>query len=167
MARRPRSPGSADRDAYHAALALLAARELSEAQLRLRLARTGCAPGAIDEAVERLKAEGSLDDERAALAIARREIALRRRGPHRVRRLIAEAGISAAVAERAVEAVFGEIEADALLERALARRLHPGERIRDDRHFARLYRYLVAQGFDAEAVMAVLRRRGERSRSIE
>jgi SOS response regulatory protein OraA/RecX len=167
VAKRRKSPGSADRDAYRAGLALLAATELSEVQLRRRLARTGCDPVAIDEAVARLKAEGSLDDDRAALAIARREAGLRRRGPHRVRHAIAEAGISAAAAERALEVVFGEIDAEALLERALARRLRPGERIRDDRHFARLYRYLTAQGFDADAVMAVLRRRRETSTSIE
>ena len=61
----------ADAQAYVAGLKMLARRELSEAQLRLRLARRAFAPADIDDAVQRLRRERALDDRRVALACAR------------------------------------------------------------------------------------------------
>ena len=57
---------------------MLARRELSEAQLRQRLARRQHDPDAIEEALTRLKAERSLDDERVAGIIAAPSISLAR-----------------------------------------------------------------------------------------
>src|SRR5262245_1864617 len=86
-----------------AALRMLARRELSEAQIRQRLARRGYEEADIDAAVERLKAERAIDDARVAGAIARSETALKRRGKRRISRKIAQAGIAPAVARRAIE----------------------------------------------------------------
>ncbi len=138
---------------------MLARRELSEAQLRQRLLRRQHDPDAIDAAVTRLKAERSLDDERVAGAIARSETGLRKRGRYRVTRQIEAAGISSAIAKRVVEETFAGIDGDALLGQALARRLRGRTQIADDREFERLYRYLVAQGFEPDKVMALLRSR--------
>ena len=77
---------------YLAALKLLARRELSEAQVRQRLARRGHDPDAIEEAVARLKEERAIDDARVAEAIARTETSVKRRGIVRVRRQIENAG---------------------------------------------------------------------------
>jgi len=57
-------------DAYTLALTLLSARELSETQLRARLARRQCDAQAIDDTVSRLKSDGTLNDKRVALALA-------------------------------------------------------------------------------------------------
>jgi regulatory protein len=145
--------------AYIAALKMLGRRELSEAQVRQRLARRGHEAGDIDAAVARLKADRSLDDERVAGAIARTETSIRRRGKLRVRRQIQAAGIDPETAKRVLDAVFEEIDADALLDAALARRLPADRPIADDREFQRLFRYLMSQGFDADRVAATLRRR--------
>ena len=59
-------------------------RELSEAQLRQRLAPPQHDPDAIDAAITRLKSERSLDDARVAGAIARSETASSERGRLRV-----------------------------------------------------------------------------------
>src|SRR5436190_24387744 len=59
--------------AYLDGVKLLARRELSEAQVRQRLARRGHEPGAIDEAVAKLREERALDDVRVAEAIAREQ----------------------------------------------------------------------------------------------
>jgi regulatory protein len=147
---------SADADA----LALLARRELSEAQIRRHLARRGHDARAIDGAVERLKADRSLDDERVAGAIARTELRLRPRGRIRVRQRIEAAGIDPAIAARAVDAAFADVDADALLEAALARRLRGLETPLTDADLGRLYRALTAQGFEPDRVLALLRRRG-------
>jgi regulatory protein len=141
-----------------AALKLLAGRELSEAQVRQRLTRRGHDPGSIDEAVARLRDERAIDDDRAAAAIARTQTSIRRHGRLRVVREIERAGISAAAAKRAADDVFNAVDADALVEASLTRRLR-GRAIADDAEFARLYRYLVGQGFEAERALAALKRR--------
>ena len=144
-------------DTYLTALKMLARRELSEAQLRQRLLRHQHDPDAIDAALTRLKSERSLDDERVAGAIARSETNLKKRGRFRVTRQIEAAGIASSIAKRVVDETFAAIDGDALLTQALARRLRGRTRIEDDREFQRLYRYLVAQGFEPDRVMALLR----------
>lgn len=142
--------------AYLDGLKMLARRELSEAQVRRRLARHGYEPESIDAALERLKKERAIDDARVAEAIARTETGVKRRGRLRVRRQIEQAGIAAPTARRAVDDVFSGIDDHALIEAALARRLRGHTAIADDREFRRLYRYLLAQGFDADSVMKTL-----------
>jgi regulatory protein len=135
---------------------MLARRELSEMQVRQRLARKGHEPDAIDDAVARLLAERAIDDARVAEAIARTETALRKRGKVRVRMTIERAGIAKATAKRAADDVFDGIDDDALLEAALAKRLRGRDTFADDREFQRLYRYLVGQGFDADQALKAL-----------
>jgi regulatory protein len=144
--------------AYLEALKMLARRELSEAQVRQRLARRGETQDSIDEAVARLTAEGSLNDERVAGAIARTQTTMRSRGRRRVQQQIEAAGIAKAIASRAVDEVFRDVDADALLSASLSKRLRGRERIADDREFQRLFRYLSAQGFDSDRILAHLRR---------
>jgi regulatory protein len=144
-------------DTYLAALKMLVRRELSEAQLRQRLLRRQHDPDAIEAALTRLKSERNLDDERVAGAIARSETNLKKRGRFRVTRQIEAAGIASSIAKRVVDETFAAIDGDALLTQALARRLHGRIRIEDDREFQRLYRYLVAQGFEPDRVLALLR----------
>ena len=136
---------------------MLARRELSEAQLRQRLLRRQHDPDAIEATLTRLKSERNLDDERVAGAIARSETNLKKRGRFRVTRQIEAAGIASSIAKRVVDETFAAIDGDALLTQALARRLRGRTRIEDDREFQRLYRYLVAQGFEPDRVMALLR----------
>jgi regulatory protein len=144
--------------AYIDGLKLLARRELSEQQVRQRLARRGHAEDAIDEAIARLREERAIDDARTAEAIARTETTVRRRGKLRVRLQIQRAGISAAVAKKAVDATFASVDLDALIEASLAKRLRRRQTIADDREAQRLYRYLIGQGFEHDRVEAVLRR---------
>ena len=153
----------ADERAYLDGLKMLARRELSEAQVRDRLARKGYAPGVVAEAVARLRDERALDDSRVAEAIARRETATKRRGKRGVRLRIERAGVTTATARKAVDEAFGSVDDHALLEAALARRLRGRDRAADDREFQRLYRYLVGQGFDADVVMRALEARRPKS----
>jgi len=138
---------------------MLARRELSEAQVRQRLGRREHDPDVIDEAIARLREERAIDDHRVAEAIARTETSLRKRGKLRVKRKIQSAGISSSVAKQAIDETFAEVDADALLEAALARRLRHGKAIADDREFNRLYRYLIGQGFESDKVVTALWRR--------
>jgi regulatory protein len=144
--------------AYLAALKMLSGRELSERQVRQRLTRRGYEAEAVDAAVARLKNDRSLDDERAARAVAHAETSLRKRGRLRVLRRLEAAGIARAVAQRAAHDVFETIDAEALLEAALHKRLRGRDRIADDRERQRLYRYLIGQGFEPDRILALLRR---------
>jgi regulatory protein len=144
--------------AYQDAIAMLARRELSEAQLRVRLSRRAHEAGEIDAALARLRETGQIDDARTAGAIARRETN-RRRGRLRVRQQLAAAGIASGIAERALEEVFEQVDADALLEALIEKKLAGRPLIEDRREFARLYRHLTAQGFESERVLRALRSR--------
>ena len=142
--------------AYLDGVRMLARRELSEAQVRHRLSRRGHEPDSIDAAVERLKNERAIDDVRVAEAIARTETTVKRRGRLRVRRQIEQAGIAPTTARRAVEEIFEDIDDRTLIEASLAKRLRDRTLIADDREFQKLYRYLIAQGFEADSVMLTL-----------
>ena len=140
---------------------MLARRELSEAQIRQRLAKRGHDDDAIERVVERLKADRSLDDARVAGVIARSETGLRKRGRLRVRRRIEAAGIASHIAHQAVDDTFRDLDGDALMGAALEKRLRGRETIADDREFQRLYRFMIGQGFESDRVLALLRRRRE------
>ena len=57
-----------------------------------------------------------------------------------------------------MDEVFGSLDADDLLESALAKRLRRGADIADEREFNRLYRYLVGQGFEPQQVLTRLKK---------
>ena len=146
-------------DAYTTALTLLSARELSEAQLRTRLRKRKLDEADIASAISRLKTDGTLNDRRVAMAVGRMESAIRGRGRSRVIQKIRQAGIDNDTAEDAVRQVFEDVDENALLDRALDRKLR-GQEISalDDKGRARVVRALVGQGFSFEAVMKRLRK---------
>ena len=138
---------------------MLGRRELSEAQVRQRLARRGHEPDSVDAAVARLRQERAIDDARVAEAIVRSQSSIRGRGKLRVLREVESAGIAAAIARRVVDDVFDGLDPDALLEASLAKRLDERKPIADDAEFRRLYRYLIGQGFEADRIIAALKAR--------
>ena len=149
--------------AYIDGLKMLGRRELSEQQVRQRLARKEYEPDEIDEAVARLREERAIDDQRVAEAIARTETGIRKRGKVRVRMQIERAGIAKETAKAAIDEVFEAIDDEALLESSLGKRLRGRETIADDREFARLFRFLIGQGFESDRVMRALRARRKRA----
>ena len=141
---------------------MLARRELSEQQVRQRLARKGHDANQIDDAIARLRDERAIDDMRVAEAIARTETSVKRRGKLRVRMQIERAGIDKRTAKAAVDDVFEAVDDEALIEASLAKPLRHGQQIEDDKVMQRLYRYLVSQGFDSDRVLALLKARRRR-----
>jgi len=148
--------------AYIDGLKMLARRELSEAQVRQRLARKEHAPDDIDAAITRLREERAINDVRVAEAIARTETSIHRRGKLRVRMQIERAGIAKEIARRAVDEVFEPIDDDAYIEASLKKRLRGRDTILDDREFQRLFRYLVGQGFESDRIIRALTARRRR-----
>ena len=150
--------------AYIDGLKMLGRRELSEQQIRQRLARKEYPRDEIDDAVARLREERAINDQRVAEAIARTETGIRKRGKVRVRMQIERAGIAKETAKAAIDDIFGSIDDEALLEASLRKRLRGRETIADEREFQRLFRYLISQGFESDRVMQALRAKRGRGR---
>jgi regulatory protein len=172
MARRDRlpPPGDERRSARAAALACVARRELSTAQLRQRLATRGFAPEIVDETIERLVAEGAIDDGRAARALARTE-ARKHRGPARIRRTLERAGVPRDQVRETVAELLGDVPEHEAVTRAFDRkRRQRALDLSDPADLRRMRGYLLRQGFSASAVgdlLTRLRRRGAIGRSDE
>ncbi|HVL65866.1 MAG TPA: regulatory protein RecX [Vicinamibacterales bacterium] len=146
--------------AYADGLKLLARRELSASDLRARLLDREHPPEAVDTAIARLKEIGALDDARVARAYARTASKIKGRGRLRVTRELQAMGISREVIAAAVAEVFGELDERALIERAIQKKLRGGRRPSTLQERARLYQFLMRQGFTPAAVSAALRRIG-------
>ena len=145
-------------DAYITALTMLSRRELSEAQIRTRLARKAFEDDDIEAAIERLRQDGTINDRRVALAAARLESTIRHRGRARVIQKLRTLGIAAEVVESAVNAVFEEVDENALLDRAFERRLRAhAPKDLDEKGRARIVRSLAGQGFSIDAILRRLR----------
>jgi regulatory protein len=153
----PKVPGVPD--AFTLALTLLSARELSESQLRARLKRRQIDDDDIEAAVSRLKADGTLNDRRVALAVGRMESVIKGRGRSRAIQKIRQAGIDSDTAADAVREVFQDLDEGQLLDHAFERKLR-GKSVKDldDKGRARIVRALVGQGFPFDAVMKRLKK---------
>jgi regulatory protein len=148
-------------DAYLTALTMLSRRELSEAQIRTRLARKEFPDDDIQAAIERLRQDGTINDRRVALAAARMESTIRHRGRARVIQKLRTLGIDGDVVASAVSEVFEEVDEGALLDRAFERRLKgKAPKELDEKGRARIVRGLAGQGFPIEAILKRLRRTG-------
>jgi SOS response regulatory protein OraA/RecX len=133
---------------------------LSEAQVRARLGQIGFTEAAVDQAVARLIESGTLDDRRAAAAIARTEARIRRHGPHRVLARLASMQIDRDLAKAVVRDLFEDEDEAALVDAALDRRLRgKAERLHDPAESRKLVAYLVRLGFSASSAATAVRNR--------
>ena len=140
------------------ALKLLAGRELSVEAVRARLQDRGFAPEAIEEAIARLTESGALDDRRVARAYARTAATVKGRGRLRVQRELQQMGIHHEVAAEALGEVYSDLDERSLIAQALQKKLRGRTRLADQRELARLYQYLMRQGFSPAGVAAALRK---------
>jgi regulatory protein len=146
-------------DAYMTGLRWLARRELSEAQVRARLARRAFDTEEIDSALARLRSERAVDDGRTAIACARTEAHVKRHGRRRVLRQLNAIGIANDLAGAAVDEVFGGLDEDLLIRQAIDRRVSHGQSLDEPASIRRVHRYLLTQGFDPHRVSAAIRDR--------
>ena len=137
---------------------MLASRELSVEGVRVRLHDRGYPPDEIASAIERLIESGALDDGRVARAFARTAATVKHRGRLRVMRELLQMGIDSGVASEALGEVYGELDERALIDDALRRKLRGRTRLNDQQEHARIYQFLMRQGFSPAGVTAALRR---------
>jgi regulatory protein len=144
--------------AYLDALHLLARRALTVAECRSRLLDRNHSEEQIDAAVAHLLESGGLDDGKVARAHARTAAEIKGRGRLRVMRELQARGVSREVAAEAIGEVFGDKDERALVNRAVRKKLRDKARPANAAEHARLYQYLMRQGFTPAVVASVLRK---------
>lgn len=151
------------RTAYVDALQLLGRRELSERQLRERLRHRQHPAEDIDRAIALLLENRALDDRRVADAYVRTALRVKGRGRLRIQRELQEIGIDKDVAAAALAEAFGDVDERALIAQALKKKLRGKTTIASPAEYARVYQFLMRQGFSPAGVTAALRafRRGD------
>jgi regulatory protein len=153
--------------AYTDALQLLARRELSEKQLRDRLIDRDHPADEINRVIQHLLDTKSLDDERVARAYARTAANVKGRGRLRVMRELSAIGIARDVATAALAEVFADVDERGLIAKALQKKMRGRSRITSAAEHARLYQFLMRQGFTPAGITAALRKLGGRGESEE
>jgi regulatory protein len=148
--------------AYLDGLRLLARRELSVAGLRARLLDREHPADEVEAAIAHLVETRALDDERVARAYARTAAKVKGRGRLRVMRELAAMGIAKEIASAALAEVFGDLDERTLIQRALQKKLRGVQKVATPAERARLYQYLMRQGFSPAAIVAALRKLGGR-----
>lgn len=141
-------------------LGMLQRGSLTEKEVSDRLVKRGFSEAMTARAVDILRDRGALDDRRVAF-----EYVSRKSTDENIPRLLIEKLLARGVAKEVAEAVVsqafdGVVDEATLLEKAVASRL-PAGTLDDPRHFAKVYRVLVRQGFRPQAVEAALRTRFE------
>ena len=146
-----------ERTAYVDALQLLGRRELSVKQLRERLLDREHSREDVDRALDLLIENRAVDDARVASAYARTASKVKGRGRLRVQRELQEMGIDKDVASQALAEVFAGTDERTMIAAALQKKLRNKKKIATPAEYARVYQFLMRQGFSPAAVTAALR----------
>jgi regulatory protein len=140
------------------AIRLLAARPRSEGELRERLLEKEWASAeAVEEAIEKLREYGYVEDERFALDYASYRVKRKPVGKRRLLRELAAQKVAEETARAAIEAVFAENPEEELLDRAIERRIARTGLPRSRAELKKLYDHLLRAGFQHELIMNRLR----------
>jgi regulatory protein len=144
--------------AYLDALHMLSRRALTVAECRSRLLGRGHSADQIDAAIEHLRENGGLNDDKVAHALAQTGVEVKGRGRLRILREILARGVDHETASRAVADVFEDRDERTLVNRAVQKKLRGRPRPSTPAELARLYQHLMRQGFTPAVVSAVIRK---------
>jgi regulatory protein len=148
----PREPGDKPKtSAYDRALGLLARREHSRRELKLKLRQKGYEGDEAGEALDRLGEQHYQDDERFAHSLVRSRVA-QGYGPMRVQAELRSHGLSDARIRAVLDEAGVDWEASAL---AQLRRRFGGGSAPDREEKARRAQFLLRRGFPAATVRSV------------
>ncbi|MCI0490735.1 MAG: RecX family transcriptional regulator [Blastocatellia bacterium] len=143
------------------ALRMLAARSLSEGQLRERLLARPSADGeAIDKCISRLKEMGLIDDSLFARSYADYRVRTKPMGRSRLARELAGKKVSRDEISGALDEVFDEVGEEALIDRAIEKRVRTHGRAVDRAGVRRMFDHLARLGFSYDLIWNKLRALG-------
>ena len=144
---------------YDRAVAMLAARGRASAELRRLLVRKGEPADRVTVAIERLTAEGYLDDAAYARQFAHSKITGVGLSKRRLQQELGKRGVARDVAEQAVGDVFESegVDDSASIERVARKKLRSLGGADEATRRRRLYAFLARRGYDADAIANVMR----------
>ncbi len=155
---RKMSPEKAREKVFATALKILAARPRSESQLRERLlSRLWAEPEAVDACIERLKEMGYVNDRTFAESYANHRVHLKPVGRSRIARELAGKKVSRETINKALDNVFEEVGEDALIDRAIEKRMRTYGRPTDQNGAKRMFDHLARLGFQYDLIVRKLR----------
>lgn len=143
-------------DAYDAAVRYLAGRPHTVAEIHRHLRSKRFDAGAIDQAIDRLRAQRYVDDEAFARWWLEQRERFKPRGDRALRTELMQKG----VARDVIETILGERAPDAdveLAKRALSRPLTRWTTLPPQERKRKIHAYLAARGFDYGTIEEVMR----------
>jgi regulatory protein len=150
---RPATSPTPREDTRTTALRLLGRRELTRAELTIRLLERGFTEAEVEPVVGALVADRTVDDTRTAEAHVRRASRVKGRGRLRIRRELEARGIDRETVQAALSQISAADDVEAI-RRFLDRKRLPARPSRRDRQ--RLFQQLVRRGFRPEAISQAL-----------
>lgn len=145
---------------YDRAVNMLAARARSGAELRRLLVRKGEPAPLVDQAIERLRAAGHLDDAAFARAFTRSKALGAGTSKRRLQQELSRRGVARDVGDEAIAEVFEEEEIDEgeSLDRLVRKRLRSLGQLDAATRDRRLWSYLARRGFDSADIRRAIER---------
>jgi regulatory protein len=143
---------------FQRAAKLLTAKQRSVEELREKLSTTrGATKAMIDEAIERLREYGYLDDAKFAQSYASLRLRERPIGRRRLQRDLWLKKVDKQTVETALDEVFESTPEDDLIDRAIAKRVRLRGKPKTREEAKKLFDHLLRQGFEFELVSEKVR----------
>jgi len=154
----PLDPANARARVFQRAAKLLAAKQRSVEELREKLSTTrGATKAMVDEAIERLREYGYLDDEKFAQSYASLRLRERPIGRRRLQRDLWLKKVDKQTVESALDEVFESTPEQDLIDRAIAKRVRLRGKPKTREEAKKLFDHLLRQGFEFELVSEKVR----------
>ena len=154
----PLDPAKARARVFQRAAKLLAAKQRSVEELREKLSTTrGATTALVDEAIERLREYGYLDDAKFAQSYASLRLRERPIGRRRLERDLWLKKVDKPTVEAALDEVFEATPEGDLIDRAIAKRVRLRGKPKTREDAKKLFDHLLRQGFEFELVSEKVR----------
>ena len=144
---------------YDRALNLLAFQARSARDLRRRLVQKGEPAEHVDRAIERLTAQGLLDDAQFARQLARSKVASQGASRRRLQQEMFKRGVAREVADEAIAEVYEDEQVDegVLVEEVARKKVRSLAGLDPEARRRRLYAFLARRGYEGEAIRRAMR----------
>jgi regulatory protein len=138
---------------------MLEAQGRATAELRRLLIRKGEPEADVDAAIERLRANGLLDDADFARQLTRSKALGAGLSRRRIQQELSKRGVAREISDEAIDQVFDEEDVDehASIERVARKKLRMLTKVDDATRKRRLYGFLARRGYDNDDIQRVLR----------
>lgn len=144
---------------YDRALDMLAFQARSVRDLRRRLVEKGEPAEQVDGAIERLTAQGFVDDAQFARQLARSKVASHGASKRRLQQEMFKRGVAREVADEAIAEVYEEEQVDeaVLVEEVARKKVRSLAKLDREARRRRLYAFLARRGYEGDAIRRAMR----------